>query len=94
MSGEHYAPSGFSYNKNDSEPSLAQKLDSLTPSQLKVFMEMGRGKLNKQIAFELNITEATVKAHITTVFKKLGINNRTQAVVLAQEHQTLYPIPN
>ena len=95
MSGETYIPKGFSFANDEGETSLAQRLESLTPSQLKVFMEMGRGKLNKQIAFELDITEATVKAHITTVFRKLGINNRTQAVVLAQEHQTAhYSLPN
>ena len=89
ISGETYIPRGYSLNSDDGELSLAQKLERLTPSQLKVFIEMGQGKLNKQIAFDLNITEATVKAHITTVFKKLGINNRTQAVLLAQEHQTM-----
>ena len=89
ISGETYVPRGYSLNSDDGELSLAQKLERLTPSQLKVFIEMGQGKLNKQIAFDLNITEATVKAHITTVFKKLGINNRTQAVLLAQEHQTM-----
>ena len=52
---------------------------------------MGKGKLNKQIAFDLNITEATVKAHITTVFKKLKINNRTQAVLFTKEHQAHIP---
>lgn len=48
---------------------------------------MGQGKLNKQIAWALNITGATVKAHITTVFRKLGIRNRAQAVRLAERHR-------
>ena len=65
------------------------KIDSLTPSQLKVLIEMGKGKLNKQIAYDLEISEATVKAHITTVFKKLNINNRTQAVLFIKEHPEL-----
>ena len=64
----------------------------LTPSQLKVFIEMGKGKLNKQIAYDLDITEATVKAHITAIFKKFGINNRTQAVLLTQENSTNIPV--
>ena len=48
---------------------------------------MGQGKLNKQIAGALNITEATVKAHITTVFRKLGIRNRAQAARLAAQYR-------
>ena len=52
---------------------------------------MGKGKLNKQIAYDLNIGEATVKAHITAIFKKFGINNRTQAVLLTQNNRTYYP---
>lgn len=70
-----------------SESDVSSLINTLTPSQLKVFIEMGKGKLNKQIAYDLEITEATVKAHITTVFKKLHINNRTQAVLVAQEHR-------
>lgn len=90
MEGNTYIPDGVSLEGND-EPNLAQRLGTLTPSQLKIFIEMGKGKLNKQIAYDLKITEATVKAHITTVFKKLEINNRTQAVLLAQEHQARNP---
>ncbi len=91
MQGNTYVPPDVSLD-HSGEPNLAQKLDALTPSQLKIFIEMGKGKLNKQIAYDLKISEATVKAHITTVFKKLGINNRTQAVLLAQEHQAKNPV--
>jgi DNA-binding NarL/FixJ family response regulator len=42
------------------------------------------GRLNKQIAFDLGVTEATIKAHLTGVFKKLGVQNRTQAVIAAR----------
>ena len=90
VSGNTYIPEAASQGDSDS-PSTASLLSTLTPSQLKVFVEMGKGKLNKQIAYDLGITEATVKAHITTVFKKLGINNRTQAVLLAQEQQAKSP---
>jgi len=55
--------------------------------QIGILIEIGKGKLNKQIAYDLNITEATVKAHTTSVFKKLQINNRTQAVLFSKEHQ-------
>lgn len=92
MQGETVIPEGVSLTLNKQDNNLGQKIESLTPSQLKVFIEMGKGKLNKQIAYDLKITEATVKAHVTTVFKKLGINNRTQAVIFAQEHRAKKPI--
>ncbi|MEL7446164.1 MAG: response regulator transcription factor [Pseudomonadota bacterium] len=56
---------------------------SLTPAQRRILGAINRGLLNKQIAYELDISEATVKAHITAIFRKLGVNNRTQAVLLA-----------
>ena len=87
LQGETWTPRGVSLEAAGRAPSLAEKIEHLTPPQLKVFVEMGQGKLNKQIAWELNITEATVKAHITTVFRKLGIQNRAQAVRLAERHR-------
>ncbi len=87
LQGETWVPGGISLEARGSALSLAEKIERLTPAQLKIFMEMGQGKLNKQIAWELNITEATVKAHITTVFRKLGIHNRAQAVRLAEQHR-------
>lgn len=64
---------------------LADKVATLTPSQYKVLCYMRDGLLNKQIGFNLDIAEATVKAHVTAIFKKLGINNRTQAVLIASQ---------
>ena len=66
---------------------LADQVSSLTPSQYKVLCYMRDGLLNKQIGYNLDIAEATVKAHITAIFKKLGINNRTQAVLIASQLQ-------
>jgi DNA-binding NarL/FixJ family response regulator len=43
------------------------------------------GLLNKQIAYELNVSEATIKAHMTAIFRKLGVKNRTQAVILLND---------
>lgn len=63
---------------------VVEKLRQLTPQQLKVLMRVCEAKLNKQIAFELNVTETTVKAHVTLIFKKLGLHSRTQAVLLVQ----------
>ena len=91
MAGNTYVPKGYMLDLIDEEPNFTEKLEQLTPSQLRVFIEMGKGKLNKQIAYDLNITEATVKAHITAIFKKFGINNRTQAVLLTQENSTNIP---
>lgn len=63
--------------------SMQNKVAELTPQQYKVLCYLHEGLLNKQIAFELSISEATVKAHITAIFRKLEINNRTQAVLIA-----------
>jgi DNA-binding NarL/FixJ family response regulator len=63
---------------------LVDKLRQLTPQQLKVLTRVCEAKLNKQIAFELGVTETTVKAHITLIFKKLGVHSRTQAVLQLQ----------
>jgi DNA-binding NarL/FixJ family response regulator len=47
-------------------------------------MMMSQGLLNKQIGYKLNVSEATVKAHVTAIMSKLGVNNRTQAVLVAE----------
>jgi DNA-binding NarL/FixJ family response regulator len=62
---------------------LAQRMAQLTAQQFRVFGMLCSGRLNKQIAYELQITEATVKAHMTAILRKLGAANRTQAVLLA-----------
>ena len=93
LAGDTYVPKGMDMSSDANDPNqiASDQISNLTPSQLKVLIEMGKGKLNKQIAYDLDITEATVKAHITTVFKKLKINNRTQAVIFAKEHQAHIP---
>jgi DNA-binding NarL/FixJ family response regulator len=62
---------------------FAQRVALLTAQQFRVFGMLCSGRLNKQIAYELAITEATVKAHMTAILRKLGAVNRTQAVLLA-----------
>jgi len=64
------------------EKDLAAKIATLTPQQYKVLCYLREGWLNKQIGFEMGVTEATVKAHISGIFRKLGITNRTQAVIM------------
>ncbi|MEM7729789.1 MAG: response regulator transcription factor [Pseudomonadota bacterium] len=65
-------------------PARAQ-VASLTPAQQRVMSCLSDGLLNKQIAFEMGITEATVKAHMTAIFRKLGANNRTQALLVYRD---------
>ena len=60
-----------------------ERIASLTPAQRRILGSIRQGLLNKQIAYEQDISEATVKAHITAIFRKLGVSNRTQAVLLA-----------
>lgn len=55
----------------------------LTPQQFRVLQMVSTGLLNKQIAWELGVSEATIKAHMTAIMRKLGAGNRTQAVLLA-----------
>lgn len=66
------------------EDQVQQEVASLTPTQLKVLLEVLDGKLNKQIAHDLGMSEATVKAHMTIVMRKLGVQNRTQAALVAR----------
>jgi DNA-binding NarL/FixJ family response regulator len=65
---------------------VARRIAGLTPQQLKVLSLIAKGKPNKIIAYELGITEKTVKAHITVILRKLGVHSRTQAVLAAQAH--------
>ena len=70
----------------------AENVITLTPSQYKVLCYLREGLLNKQIGYNLGIAEATVKAHITVIFRKLSINNRTQAVLIASKLQLEPPV--
>lgn len=60
-------------------------LASLTPQQFRVLTMVCDGLLNKQIAYELSVSEATIKAHVTAIFRKLGVRTRTQAALLLQQ---------
>ncbi len=64
---------------------IVAKLSRLTRQQGRILDLMCEGKLNKQIAYDLSIAETTVKAHVTAIMRKLGVQNRTQAVLLARE---------
>src|SRR3954469_15898579 len=62
---------------------LLARLATLTPQQVRVLMMLSEGLLNKQIAYELGVSEATVKAHVSAILQKLGVESRTQAVIAA-----------
>jgi DNA-binding NarL/FixJ family response regulator len=64
---------------------LVARLATLTPQQVRVLMMLSEGLLNKQIAFELKVSEATVKAHVSAILQKLGVESRTQAVIAASK---------
>lgn len=70
---------------NDDDHDLATSIASLTPQQFRVLGMLAEGQLNKQIAYELSVSEATIKAHMTAIFRKLGVRNRTQAVIRLQK---------
>ncbi len=83
LDGDSLAAAGHA--SHDRELDILARLRELTPQQYKVLSLICEGKLNKQIAYELDIVETTVKAHITSIFKKLAIHNRTQAVLIMQK---------
>lgn len=78
MTGRDAAPEARAHR----EDALAR----LTPTQIKVLRGVHSGYLNKQIAFELGIAEATVKAHMTALMRKLNVRNRTQVAIVAQSY--------
>lgn len=83
LDGDVWTPEGLEAE----DPAIAElegRIASLTPSQLRILVGLKQGRLNKQIAWDLGVTEATIKAHLTGVFRKLGVHNRTQAVIAAQ----------
>jgi len=61
---------------------LRKRLDSLSGAQRRVLLALASGDLNKQIAADLGVSEATIKANLSAVFRKLGVTNRTQAILM------------
>lgn len=85
LEGGVWAPEGVdAASPADREgDALAQRVASLTPQQMRVLMMLKEGLLNKQIAFQLGVSEATVKAHVSAILQKLDVGSRTQAVIAA-----------
>jgi DNA-binding NarL/FixJ family response regulator len=67
---------------------LVSRLATLTPQQVRVLMMLSEGLLNKQIAYKLGVSEATVKAHVSAILQKLGVDSRTQAVIAVNKIET------
>jgi len=82
--GETWLPEGILTETDDGAAAVG-RLAQLTRQQAKILDLLCQGRLNKQIAWELSIAETTVKAHVTAIMRKLGVQSRTQAVLIAQQ---------
>jgi DNA-binding NarL/FixJ family response regulator len=85
MAGDIWIPADVDLSAA-SDPDLTRlrdRLVTLTPQQVRVLMMLSEGLLNKQIAYELGVSEATIKAHVSAILQKLGVESRTQAVIAA-----------
>jgi len=85
MNGDVWTPSDvdLSAGVDPDMAKLRDRLITLTPQQVRVLMMLSEGLLNKQIAYELGVSEATIKAHVSAILQKLGVESRTQAVIVA-----------
>jgi len=93
LAGEHWFPdmpaavdgqSSGDLNLNEVRlGDLAERVATLTPHQFRVFSMIAQGMLNKQVAYDLNISEPTVKSHVTAIFRKLGVRKRTEVIIVA-----------
>ncbi len=87
LDGDIYLPAlaqRHQHQPNQAALDLAKRIASLTPQQFRVLGMMSEGLLNKQIAYDLDVSEATIKAHVTAIFRKLDVRTRTQAVIAVQ----------
>jgi DNA-binding NarL/FixJ family response regulator len=86
LAGEMFVPEMAAAAPDDTaaeQSALMHRLATLTPQQVRVLMMLSDGLMNKQIAYELSISEATVKAHVSAILQKLDVDSRTQAVIAA-----------
>src|SRR5579863_7689674 len=92
LEGKLWIPAAMEVGPVERDLDLSGRVAHLTAGQRRVLELLSEGKLNKEIAFELHVTEAAIKARLSQIFRKLGVRNRTQAVILAR--QVLTPKPN
>ncbi|MGY2052903.1 response regulator [Methylobacterium sp. JK268] len=83
LAGGSWVPPDIALSASEDKETAAlmRRLATLTPQQVRVLMMLSEGLLNKQIAYELSVSEATVKAHVSAILQKLGVESRTQAVI-------------
>ena len=87
LAGDAWIPEDVNIGESvitDKDAKIAEGIASLTPQQFRVLVMLMQGLLNKQIAYELDVSEATVKAHVTAILRKLKVHSRTQAVIAAR----------
>lgn len=87
LTGKLWTPDGEFNAEAQHIVTADDKIASLTPKQRKILLMFADGLLNKQIAYELGLSESTIKSHASTIFLKLGVRNRTQAVIVLNEVQ-------
>jgi DNA-binding NarL/FixJ family response regulator len=86
LNGTLWTPDG-EFNPNEKINNIDDKIASLTPKQHEILLMFADGLLNKQIASQLGTSESTIKSHASIIFLKLGVRNRTQAVITLNELQ-------
>ncbi len=86
LNGTLWTPDG-EFNPNEKVNNIDDKIASLTPKQHEILLMFADGLLNKQIASQLGTSESTIKSHASIIFLKLGVRNRTQAVITLNELQ-------
>ncbi|MGF1649631.1 MAG: response regulator [Hyphomicrobiaceae bacterium] len=95
LAGEIWTPRNLDTLPSDDETvDLVRRLSTLTPQQVRVLMMLGEGLLNKQIAYKLGVSEATIKAHVSAILQKLGVDSRTQAVIAVNKIDVTQWQPN
>ena len=90
LAGQIWVPIGYDLDAliDDETANVVARLSTLTPQQVRVLMMLSEGLLNKQIAYELGVSEATIKAHVSAILQKLNVDSRTQAVIAAARIET------
>ncbi|MEL6287967.1 MAG: response regulator transcription factor [Pseudomonadota bacterium] len=81
LDGDVWVPEDYDLSSDAAPSDVLSRVAKLTPQQLRVLMMLSEGLLNKQIAFKLGVSEATVKAHVSAILQKLDVDSRTQAVI-------------
>ncbi|MEO1280444.1 MAG: response regulator transcription factor [Pseudomonadota bacterium] len=90
LDGDVWTPPDIDLSQaaDDETSDLLARLSTLTPQQVRVLMMLSEGLLNKQIAYKLSVSEATIKAHVSAILQKLGVDSRTQAVIAINKIET------